>query len=190
MILRVLVALIFSAGAFSAAAQETYVADPAHSQPSFEAKHIGMTVQFGGFSKSSTKITLDRAAKTGTVDVAIDATSVHTFDPRLDAVVKGERFFNVEKFPTITFKSSHVVFDGDRPTTVEGTLTLLGVTKPVSLKVISFTCGEQPFNKKPMCAANAVATIKRSDWGMTNGLEIGNPADEVTLRVPVEGYRQ
>ena len=66
---------------------------------------------------------------------------------------------------------------------------LLGVTKPVSLKLVSFPCGENPFNKKPMCGGDATATIKRSEWGMTAGIP-NSPADEVTLRLPFEGYRE
>ena len=58
-------------------------------------------------------MTLDRGEKKGTVDITIDATSIRTFDTRLDAIVKGERFFNVEKFPTVTFRSDKMTFDGD-----------------------------------------------------------------------------
>jgi polyisoprenoid-binding protein YceI len=171
MSVRILVAALLAAAAIPVAAQEVYVLEPVHSQPSFETRHIGFSSQRGSFGKASGKITLDRAAKKGAMDITIDATSIRTFDPRLDAIVKGERFFNVEKFPTLTFKSSDVKFDGDRVVGVNGELTMLGVTKPVSLQVADFKCGEQPFNKKPMCGADASATIKRSDWGMTDCLK-------------------
>jgi polyisoprenoid-binding protein YceI len=187
---HVLAGALAAAVAIPAVAQETYVLDPVHSQPVFEAKHLGYTTQFGNFAKSTGKVTLDRAAKKGTVDVVIDATSVRTFDARLDTAVKGERFFNVEKFPTITFKSSNVKFDGDKVSAVDGELTMLGVTKPVSLAVTNFSCAENPFNKKPMCGGNASATIKRSDWGMTQGVQTLTPADEVTLRIPIEAYKE
>ncbi len=190
MTFRIPTAAFVLAIALPAAAQETYVVDPVHSQPTWEARHIGMAAQHGSFGKATGKITLDRAAKRGTVDITIDATSIKSYDPRLDAILKGERFFNVEKYPTITFKSTAMVFDGDRVASVDGELTMVGVTKPVSLKVVRFACGENPFNKKPMCGADATATIKRSDWGMTNGLNIGNPADEVTLLLPIEAYRE
>ena len=174
----------------AAAAEEVYNVEPVHSQPQWEARHIGFSNQHGSFQKMTGKVTLDRAAKKGNVDIAIDATSIRTFDGRLDQIVKGERFFNVEKFPTITFKSTSVAFDGDNVVGVDGDLTMLGVTKPVSFKVTDFRCGEQAFNKKPMCGAEATATIKRSEWGMTDGLKIGNPADEIKLTIPVEGYLQ
>ena len=123
------------------------------------------------------------------MDVTIDATSIKTFDTRLDAIVKGERFFNVEKFPTMTFVSSKLTFDGDRPVAADGELTMMGVTKPVNLKIIDFVCGENPFNKKAMCGADATATIKRSDFGLTDGLKIGNPSDEIKLTIPVEACK-
>lgn len=172
-----------------AAAQETYTIDPVHSQPIFEARHMGFSQQRGSFAKSTGKITLDRAAKKGTVEVVIDTTSIRTFDPRLDDQMKSENFFNVAKYPTLTFKGSNVVFDGDRVVQVDGDLTMLGVTKPVSLKVSNFVCGEHPSNKKPMCGAEATTTIMRSDWGMKYALP-KSVSDEIKLTIPIEAYRE
>jgi polyisoprenoid-binding protein YceI len=187
---RLFLAGLAGTTALPVAAQETYVVDPVHSQPQYEARHILMGSQHGNFGKMTGKITLDRAAKKGGVDLTIDATSIRSNDPRLDAVLKGERFFNVEKFPTLTFKSANLTFDGDRVVGVDGELTMLGVTKPATFKVTYFNCGESPFNKKPMCGADASATIKRSDWGMTDGLKINNPSDEIRLIVPIEAYKE
>lgn len=180
-------ALAITAG--RAAAQETYTIDPVHSQPTFEARHMGFSQQRGSFAKSAGKITLDRAAKKGTVEVVIDTTSIKTFDPRLDDQMKSENFFNVAKYPTLTFKGSNVVFDGDRVVQVDGDLTMLGVTKPVSLKVANFVCGEHPINKKPMCGAEATTTIVRSEWGMKYGLPKA-VSDEIRLTIPIEAYRE
>jgi polyisoprenoid-binding protein YceI len=187
---RVALAVIASFTAVSAfAAEETYSLDPVHSQPGFETRHLGMSTQRGSFAKSNAKVTIDRAAQKGNVDVTIDAASLRTFDAtRLDPIVKGEKYFNVEKYPTITFKSSSVKFDGDRIVAVDGELTMLGITKPVSLAVANFACGPHPSNKKPMCGAEATATIKRSDWGMTAGLPYA-PSDEVKLVIPIEAYQ-
>jgi len=187
--IRTALATIVALVAVPAFAQETYVIDPVHSQPQWIARHIGFSNQHGNFGKATGKIVLDRAAKKGSIDVSIDATSIRTYDERLDKVVKGERFFNVEKFPTLTFKSTNLAFDGDKLVGADGELTMLGVTRPVSLKISNFGCGEQAFNKKPMCGAEATATIKRADWGMTDGLKIGNPGDEIGLVIPVEAYR-
>lgn len=175
--------------ALTAVAQETYTIDPSHSRPNFEIRHMGMSLQFGYFDKVAGKATLDRAAKKGSVDVTIDATSIRSFDPRLDTVLKGDKYFDVEKFPAITFKSTSMTFDGERLVAIDGELTMHGVTKPVSLKVSDFACGENPFNKTPMCAANASATIKRSEFGMTTGIPMSS-ADEVRLMLPVEAYKE
>ena len=186
--LRPALAVAAALAVLPAVAADVYVIDPVHSQPQWIARHIGFSNQHGNFGKATGKITLDRAAKKGSVDVTIDATSIRTYDARLDAIVKGERFFNVEKFPTITYKSTSLTFDGDKVTSVDGELTMLGVTRPVTLKVSDFACGEQAFNKKPMCGAEATAAIKRSEFGMTNGLNIGNPADDIRLILPIEAY--
>ncbi len=171
------------------AAQDTYAIDPAHSKPVFETRHMGYSLQRGTLGKVSGKVTLDRAAKKGTVDLTLDLSGVNTGDPRLDAAIKGEKFFNVEKFPTATFRSTNVVFDGDRVVAVDGELTMIGVTRPVKLHVVDFICGENPFNKKPMCGGDAQATIHRSEWGMTANLPLA-PADEVRLLIPFEGYKE
>jgi polyisoprenoid-binding protein YceI len=172
----------------AAATEETYTLDPVHSQPMFEVRHMGYSLQRGSFTKVSGKVTLDREAKKGSVDVTIDATSIRTIDPRLDTHVKSEDFFDVAKYPTITFKSSNLVFDGDRVVAVDGELTLHGVTKPVTLKVTDVVCGEHPINKRPMCGAEATAMVKRSDWGMTYGIPkmVG---DDVRIIIPIEARK-
>lgn len=180
------VAFVIATGA--GAAEETYKIDPVHSQPNFEVRHMGFSIQRGSFGKATGTITLDRAAKTGSVDITIDATSIKTIDPRLDKHVQSEDFFNVAKYPTITFKSNKLIFDGDRVVAVEGELTMIGVTKPVTLTVDNETCGEHPINKKPMCGAQASATVKRSEWGMKYGLPRA-VGDDVRLIIPVEAYK-
>ena len=179
-------ALALTAG--RAGAQEIYTIDPVHSQPIFEARHMGFSQQRGSFSKSTGKIMLDRVARTGTVEIVIDTTSIKTYDPRLDEQMKSENFFNVAKYPTLTFKGNNIVFDGDRVVQVDGDLTMLGVTKPVSLKVANFVCGEHPTNKKPMCGAEATTTIMRSEWGMKYGMPKA-VSDEIKLTIPIEAYK-
>ena len=159
-------------------------------QPMFEVQHMGgFSNQRGSFGKVSGKIMLDRAAKKGSIELTIDTTSIRSFNDRLDAVLKGEDYFNVAKYPTMTFKSSNLMFDGDRLVGADGELTMLDVTKPVSLKVVNFMCGEHPFNKKPMCGAEATATIMRSEWGMKAGIP-KSTSDQVRLTLPVEAYRE
>lgn len=173
-----------------ALADESYVLDPVHSQPKYEIQHLrGLSTQWGSFGKYSGKVTLDRAAKKGTIDVTIDTTSIRSHDARLDTIVKGEDYFNVAKYPTMTFKSSSMVFDGDKVVGAEGELTMIGVTRPVSLKVANFACGENPFNKKSLCGAEASATIKRSEWGMKAGIP-NSSSDEVRIVIPIEAYKE
>jgi polyisoprenoid-binding protein YceI len=176
--------------AVTLAAEDTYVLDPVHSQPMFEIQHMmGFSNQRGTFNKLAGKVTLDRAEKKGTVDITIDTTSVRSLNEKLETHLKSEDFFNVAKYPTMTFKSTNVVFDGDRVVGVDGDLTMIGVTKPVSLKVENFRCGDHPFNKKPMCGAEASVTIKRSEWGMKYGIPKA-VSDDVRLILPIEAYKE
>ena len=172
-----------------AAATEAFVLDPAHSQPMFEVRHLGFSVQRGTFTKARGRVTIDRAIGAASIDVVIDASSVRTNDERLDEVVKGRDFLDVANHPTIDFKSSAVTFDGDRLVRVAGELTLLDGTHPVVLTVANFACGQHPFTKRPMCGAEATTTIKRSDWGMAYGIPkmVG---DDVRITIPIEAYRE
>jgi polyisoprenoid-binding protein YceI len=182
-------ALALAIVAGHAAAEDVYTIDPVHSQPIFEARHMGFSQQRGSFAKSTGKVTLDPAAKKGAVEVLIDTTSIKTYDSRLDEQMKSDKFFNVAKYPTLTFKSTNMIFDGDRVVQLDGDLTMLGVTKPVSLKVANFLCGAHPMNKKPMCGAEATTTIKRSEWGMTYGIPQA-VSDEIKLTIPIEAYKE
>ena len=184
--------------ATASAAADSYAIDPYHTFVHFEVDHLGgISKMRGHFGKSAGKFTLDQAAKSGSLDVTVQASSVSTGDndkgsrPRSrDDHLRSPDFFNVAEFPTLTFKSTKVVWKGDQPGSIEGNLTMLGVTKPLTLQVADFKCGEQAFNKKPMCAADATGTLKRSEYGMTDGLAIGNPADDVRLLIPVEAYKE
>jgi polyisoprenoid-binding protein YceI len=121
--------------------------------------------------------------------VTIDTTTVHTSDPRLDTRVRGEDFFNIAKYPTMTFKSTALSFDGDRLVSADGTLTMLGVAKPVTLSVSNFVCGLHPMTKNPMCGAEVTTTIKRSDWGMST-MAPKAVGDDVKITIPVEAIRE
>jgi polyisoprenoid-binding protein YceI len=169
--------------------QETYTLDSNHTFPEFEVLHGGYSLQRGAFSKATGKITLDRAAKKGALDVTIDTSTVNTNQAARDAVLKSERFFNVAQFPSMTFKSVSFRFDGDNVVGAEGELTILGVAKPVTLVVKDFKCGPSPFNRAvTMCGAEVAAAIKRSDWGMKTG--IPNIADDVKISIPVEAIKE
>lgn len=182
------VAVVVAAMAQAAlAAPESYTVDPRHTFPVFEVNHMGFSTQRGRFNKASGKISLDRAARSASIDVAIDAASIDMGLDKWDEHMRSEDFFNVAKFPTMSFKSTKVVFDGDKPVGAEGDFTLLGVTKPVKLAVANFHCGENPVAKKPACGADVSTTIKRSEFGMTKYLP--GVGDEIRILIPVEAFK-
>ncbi|QLI80589.1 polyisoprenoid-binding protein [Chitinibacter fontanus] len=185
---KLILASILSAAALSAvAAPETFNVDPSHTFASFEINHLGYSTQRGSFQKTSGTITLDQEKKTGSADITIDASSLNTGWAARDKHLSSEDFFNVEKFPTITFKGKTFKFDGDKLSSVTGDFTLLGVTKPVTLNITGFKCAPHPMSKKPACGADAVATIKRSEFGMA--AYVPAVSDEVTLRIQVEASK-
>ena len=190
-----LVAALVSAPVLALAAPENYPLDPTHTYPSFHVEHWGLSQMHGRFDKTSGKFSFDRAAKTGSTELTIDTASLTTGDSvkgnrpqSRDDHLKSADFFNVKEFPTMTFKSTRVTFAGELPSAVEGNLTLLGVTKPVSLTFERFKCGQNPFTKKDRCGGNAVGKFKRSDFGMKYAV----PAvgDEVTLNIEFEGDKE
>lgn len=172
----------FVASAF--AAPETFDIDPNHTAPRFEYSHFGYSNQLHRFDKTSGKIVLDRAAKTGSVDVTIDAKSVNTGFPLFNEHIQGPDFFDTAHYPTITFKSTSVKFEGDQPVAVTGNLTIKGVTKPVTLTLTSFHEAAHPMVKKDAIGANAVAKIKRTEFNM--GKYAPAVSDDVTLLIGVE----
>ena len=184
-------ALVAALSAFSAAAlaaPETYNVEPTHTYPRFEYSHFGYSNQQQRFDKTSGKIVLDRAAKTGSVDVTIDATSVNTGYALFNGHIQAEDFFNTAKYPTITFKSTGVKFEGDKPVAIDGNLTIKGVTKPVTLTVTSFHSMAHPMLKKDAIGANAVTKVKRSEFNM--GKNVPYVSDEVSLTIAVEAIKE
>lgn len=169
------------------ATADSYTVDERHTFPSFEISHIGFSTQRGRFDKTTGKIQLDPQTKTGNIRISIDANTIDTGLPELEERLKKEDFFNTAKFPTITYAADKLVFDGDKPAKAEGTLTLLGVSKPVVLDIRHFHCAVHPISKKDVCGADAVGAIKRSDFGMNAFLPV--VGDEVKILIQVEGFR-
>jgi polyisoprenoid-binding protein YceI len=175
---------------FGAFAADTYQLDPAHTNPSFEADHMGgVSIWRGKFTKSSGTVTLDRAAKTGTVDVTVDASSVQTGNAKLDDHIRSEEFLDVAKFPTAVYKGTQIKFDGDKPVEVDGTFTLHGVTKPLNLKIESFKCIQHPVLKREVCGVEATTSFDRADYGVDYGKKYGFSMNTV-LHIQAEGIKQ
>ena len=133
-------------------------------------------------------ITLDKAAKAGAVDVVIDMKSVDTGFAVFNGHIQGEEFLDTAQFPTATFKSTKVVFEGDKPKAIEGNLTIKGVTKPVTLTVTSFQAMPHPMMKKPALGANAFTTIKRTEFNA--GKYAPYVGDEVRIDIAIEAVAQ
>jgi polyisoprenoid-binding protein YceI len=166
---------------------ETYNIDPRHTFPAYEVGHMGYSFQRGRFNKTQGKITLDTAAKTGSAEVMVDSASVSSGVEKLDEHLRTPDFFNAERYPQIVFKSTDFVFDGDRVKQARGTLSMNGITRPVTLEVTHFKCALNPMMMRKVCGADMSTTIKRSEFEMKYGLPM--LADDVVLRINVEAIK-
>ena len=171
----------------SAFAADSYIVDSYHTFPHFSINHLGFSTLQGRFDKTSGTVTLDRAAKTGSVNISIETGSVSTGYVKRDEHLKSPDFFNAAEFHAITYQSTAVHFKGDKPASVDGNLTIMGVTKPVTLTIDAFNCGTNPMSKKDECGAGASAQIKRSDFGVKYGLPV--IGDDVKLVFEIEAIK-
>jgi polyisoprenoid-binding protein YceI len=170
----------------AAAAPVSYEIDPQHTYPSFEADHMGgMSVWRGKVNSSAGKIVLDKQAGTGTVDVTMDMKTIDFGIDALNAHAQTADLFDTAKYPTATYTGKLVKFQNGAPTEVDGTLTLHGMSKPVTLKINSFLCKDHPMKKKEFCGADASATLNRDDFGVDFGKQMGFKMG-VTLRIQIE----
>jgi polyisoprenoid-binding protein YceI len=182
-------AIALAASAASAfAAPETFNLDSTHSFPRFSYSHLGYSIQMSRFDKATGTVTLDKVAKTATVDIVIDTKSVSTGSTTFNEHIQGEDFLDTAKYPTATFKSTKVIFEGDKPAKIEGNLTLKGITKPVTLTVTSFHAMPHPMMKKDAIGANATTKVKRTDFNM--GKNAPYVGDEVTIDIALEAVKQ
>jgi polyisoprenoid-binding protein YceI len=170
------------------AAADSYNIDSRHTFPVFEVSHYGFSVQRGRFNKVVGRIEIDSAAGVASVDVTVDTGSVDMGFEDWNKHMRGERFFRSEQFPEARFVARSFRFDPVRPEPVSGELTLLGITRPVTLQVGQWRCAKHPILPRELCGADLEVRIKRSDFGMTYG--IPGISDEVRVLVPVEAVRE
>ncbi|WP_363797235.1 YceI family protein [Lysobacter firmicutimachus] len=173
-----------AAGA-ATAAPTTYEIDPSHTYPSFEADHMGVSVWRGKFNKSKGSVVLDKQAGTGTVEIVIDTASIDFGFDAMNEHANKPDLFDTAKFPTATYKGKLAEFRDGAPTRVVGELTLLGVTKPLELKINTFKCIPHPMFKRELCGADASAQFQRDQFGMDAGKDYGFDMS-VNLRIQVE----
>jgi len=170
------------------AAPETFIIDSNHSIPRFSYNHFGYSTQMSRFDKISGKIVIDKEAKQGSMNVTIDTTSVSTGFALFNEHIKDVDFFDTAKYPTATFISEKLNFKADKLSSIDGTLTIKGISKPVTLTVTSLMCMPHPMKKKDACGANASVVVKRSDFNM--GKHVPYVGDEVTIDLPVEAIKE
>jgi polyisoprenoid-binding protein YceI len=158
-----------------------YTVDPGHTYVSFAINHLGFSTMRGKFDKQSGSLSYDPAAKSASVTIEIDAASIDTGHDKRDEHLRSPDFINAVEHPTITFKSTKAGWSGDKLSSVTGNLTIMGVSKQVTLKVDSINCGEHP------CGFDATGSIKRSDFGVNYGLPaIGEVLD---LQIELEAFK-
>jgi len=186
-LLAVMAAIGFSAAAHAESA--TYAIDPSHTFASWEIAHFATSTNRGRFNKTSGTVTLDKAAKTGSIDVTIDTTSLDTGTAAFTKHISSDEMLNVAAFPTAHFVANKFVFNGDKVTEVDGNLTLMGKTNPIVLKAQNFNCYMNPMVKREVCGGDFDATLVRSQYGVTYGLNYGFP-DAMHLVIQVEAVKQ
>lgn len=187
---KTLMAIAFAAStaAPAMAAPQTYIVDGTHSYPRFSYKHLGFSTQLSRFNNTSGKIVFDKAEKTGAVEITIDMKSVDTGVAEFDEHIQAADFLDTATYPTATFKSTKVNFKGDNPATIEGSLTIKGITKPVTLTVTSFQAVPHPMLKKDAIGADAYTVIKRSDFNA--GKLAPYVSDEVRIDLALEAVKE
>lgn len=166
-----------------------YAIDPTHTFATFEITHFGTSTNRGRFDRKEGKVSFDRAAKTGSVDISFDVASVNTGTPAFDKHLLSADFFNAEQFPKARFVSERFVFQGDKVSEVQGQFTLLGKTHPLTLKATQFNCFDHPMLKREVCGGDFEAVIDRTLYGMNYGVQWGFPKN-VRLVVQVEAVKQ
>lgn len=179
------IALLATAGAAHA---ERYVVDPTHTFARFEVNHLGLSNFTGRFDEVAGTIDFDPTQGTGSADITIQTASVNSGVAKLDEHLHKDDFFHVEKYPTIRFKSTKFHVNDGKVRAVDGELTLLGTTRPVTLQFSNFNCLEHPMRRVQACGGNAVAHIKRSAFGMD--AYVPAVSDEVRLTIEVEALQE
>jgi len=178
-----LLSLVFVAPAL--AEPQKYVFDKKHTQVLFFVNHMGFSNSNGKFLGFDGSFNFDPAKPAeGNVSLVIDTNSLNMDDTKWDEHLKGKEFFDVATFPTMTFKSTKVAMTGEKTAKLTGDLTLLGVTKPVTLDVTLNKCGEHPMSHAQACGFSATGTLKRTDWGMKAYVPM--VSDDVQLHIEVE----
>ncbi|MDR3453834.1 MAG: YceI family protein [Rhodoferax sp.] len=173
----------------AALAADVYQPDPDHTFAWFEFNHAGYSLQRDRFDKVNASVSLDLQNQTGSVEASVDVNSINTGSSRFNQVLLSDAFFDVARFPVMTFKSSRFSFDRlDNVTAVEGDLTIKGITRPVTLSVTHYKCMMHPMLHRLVCGLNATARVSRSDFNL--GKYVPLVSNDITLYVSIEAIQQ
>ena len=170
------------------AAPVSYGVEANHTFPRFSYTHLGFTTQQSRFDKTTGTVVYDKEGRTGSVNITIETTSVSTGSTLFNQHIQAEDFLDTAKYPTVTFKSTKVNFDGDKPVSIEGDLTMKGITKRVTLTVTRFLAAPHPIQKKDTIGADAYTIVKRTDFNM--GKYAPAVSDEVRIDIAIEALKQ
>ena len=169
------------------AAPEVFTIDPALTRAEFAVGHFWVTRLEGRFGRTQGTIVLDAEGHAGSIDFAVDATSVDTGWSVRDNFIRGEHMFDSARYPTVRFRSTQLTFDRVRLIGAAGELTMHNVTRPIAIKVERLECGPHPDNGREGCGVAVISSIKRSDFGMTVGLPF--VGDDIDLSFYLTAFR-
>jgi polyisoprenoid-binding protein YceI len=185
-----MIMLLVSVAPLSFGKSVTYVIDPNHTFPAFEADHMGgLSFWRGKINSTSGEIILDKKNKTGSVNVIMEMVSIDFGHDEMNKRAKGDDMFDIEKFPQASYEGKLINFQDGAPTKVEGELTLHGITKNVDLEIKAFKCRLHPFKLRQVCGADLRGNIMRDDFGIKYGKMLGFKMD-VALRIGVEAIKK
>lgn len=178
-------------GAIGSAQAATYLLESNNSNVRFEIDHFKTSTNSGGFYNLTGQLDYDKSAKTGYISLVIPINSLNTGNKAFDTVLKSPDFFDAEKFPLASFKSTkwHFASDGDGVTKVDGNLTMHGVTNPVTLTATKFNCYFSVIAKGSVCGGDFTTTIDRRKWDMSKYTLLGI-TEKVKLNIQIEAVKQ
>lgn len=188
---KTLLATLALAACTGALAQSAvYKIDTTHTKAIWEAKHFGTSTNRGQWDKTDGEITLDKAAKSGKVDVTIDMSSINTGIAPFNNHLKGPDFFDVTNHPTARFVGDRLKFEGDKVVEVAGNMTIRGKTNPAVLKATAYNCYEHPRLKREVCGGDFETVVKRSSYDVNWGIVERFTSDDIKVTIQVEAVKQ
>ena len=180
-------AVVLAASVLSFAHAAVYIIDPRETTANFGVNFLGLFPIHGQFQRTTGTLNYDRATRHGSIEVVIDTTTLVASTAHAQASARGMDFFEVDKYPSIEFKSSRFVFDENRLAFIEGSLTMVGNTRPVILNVTDSSCYAATSTEPARCQATADVVVKRSAFGMKAWAR--TVGEEVTIRIAIMARR-